>query len=112
MIPVTIFWILVAGLVAGLVVYLMMKRGSGCCGGHGDHQEHPSEGGSHDNASDEHQHDEHAKHTDQGADKDPVCGMGVSDGAASSDFAGKTYRFCSDSCKESFDKDPGKYVGG
>ncbi len=103
-----IFWILVAG----LVVYLMMKRGGGCCGGHGDHHRHQSEGGCHDSASDEHQHDEQAKHKGQGADKDPVCGMDVSDGAASSDFAGKTYRFCSDSSKESFDQDPGKYVGG
>lgn len=42
-----IFWILVAG----LVVYLMIKRGGGCCGGHGDHQEHLSEGNCHDRAS-------------------------------------------------------------
>lgn len=57
-----------------------------------------------------HQH-EHLKHMGHGANKDPVCGMDVGDDATSSDFDGETYRFCSDSCKESFDQDPGKYVG-
>ena len=30
--------------------------------------------------------------------------------AYSSDHDGETYYFCSGGCKESFDKDPGKYV--
>ena len=43
---------------------------------------------------------------------DPVCGMDVDEktAAGKSDFAGKTYYFCSLSCKHSFDKEPAKYV--
>jgi uncharacterized membrane protein YraQ (UPF0718 family)/YHS domain-containing protein len=44
---------------------------------------------------------------------DPVCGMTV-DAAKTqhrSVHEGKTYYFCSGGCKESFEKDPGKYVG-
>ena len=45
---------------------------------------------------------------------DPVCGMSVDpDRAEYRSFQkGETYYFCSASCKESFDKDPGKYLGG
>lgn len=44
--------------------------------------------------------------------KDPVCGMEVDEKAASakSDYRGKTYYFCCSGCKESFDKEPEKYV--
>jgi uncharacterized membrane protein YraQ (UPF0718 family)/YHS domain-containing protein len=44
---------------------------------------------------------------------DPVCGMTVNPKKAQlrSVHEGKTYYFCSGGCKESFDKDPGKYVG-
>ncbi|HEV2035887.1 MAG TPA: permease [Candidatus Dormibacteraeota bacterium] len=46
--------------------------------------------------------------------QDPVCGMTVDPDKTdySSDHDGDTYYFCSGGCKESFDKDPGKYVGG
>ncbi len=46
--------------------------------------------------------------------KDPVCGMDVDPETAAgrSDHAGKTYFFCSASCKRKFDDDPGKYVAG
>ena len=45
---------------------------------------------------------------------DPVCGMSVDPTSADhrSVHDGETYYFCSGGCKESFDKDPGKYVGG
>jgi len=45
---------------------------------------------------------------------DPVCGMSVDPASAGyrSVHEGKTYYFCSRGCKESFDKDPGKYLGG
>ena len=45
---------------------------------------------------------------------DPVCGMTVDPDKTdySSVHAGETYYFCSEGCKESFDKDPGKYIGG
>jgi YHS domain-containing protein len=44
--------------------------------------------------------------------KDPVCGMNVdeSKAAATSSYNGKTYYFCAKVCKESFDKDPEKYL--
>ncbi|HUI86971.1 MAG TPA: YHS domain-containing protein [Nitrososphaerales archaeon] len=45
--------------------------------------------------------------------KDPVCGMMVDEkkGALKSEYKGKTYYFCSASCKKSFDMDPGRYAG-
>ncbi len=44
---------------------------------------------------------------------DPVCKMEINerDAAAVSDYKGQTYYFCSEGCKESFDKHPEKYVG-
>jgi YHS domain-containing protein len=44
---------------------------------------------------------------------DPVCGMTVDPDKTdySSVHHGETYYFCSGECKESFDKDPGKYIG-
>ncbi len=47
--------------------------------------------------------------------KDLVCGMDVDRDAAkaagrTSDYQGKTYYFCSDDCKQQFDKEPGKFV--
>jgi YHS domain-containing protein len=48
-----------------------------------------------------------------GAEKDPVCGMDVNPKAADTaktQYQGKTYYFCSDSCKKSFEKEPAKYL--
>lgn len=44
--------------------------------------------------------------------KDPVCGMEIekSKAAATADYNGKTYYFCMTGCKETFLKDPAKYV--
>lgn len=44
--------------------------------------------------------------------KDPVCGMEVNEdkAAATADFKGKTYYFCSTGCKEKFEESPDKYV--
>lgn len=43
---------------------------------------------------------------------DPVCGMDVDQqkAADSSDYQGRTYYFCSQSCKERFDQNPQQYV--
>ena len=43
---------------------------------------------------------------------DPVCGMDVdkSQPAATSEYRGTTYYFCSRGCKVAFDKDPEKYL--
>jgi YHS domain-containing protein/uncharacterized membrane protein YraQ (UPF0718 family) len=45
---------------------------------------------------------------------DPVCGMSVDPARAEyrSFHEGETYYFCSAGCKEAFDKDPAKYIGG
>jgi Cu+-exporting ATPase len=45
--------------------------------------------------------------------KDPVCGMMVDEkaGKFKSEHMGKTYYFCSQMCKATFDKDPSKYMG-
>jgi len=43
--------------------------------------------------------------------KDPICGMEISekDAAGNSEYQGKTYYFCSPSCKKAFDKEPERY---
>ena len=47
-------------------------------------------------------------------ERDVVCGMQVdpAKAAAKSEYNGKTYYFCSNSCKTKFDQDPAKYVKG
>ena len=44
--------------------------------------------------------------------KDPVCGMMVDDqtAAARSTYQGRTYFFCSQDCKDTFDANPSKYT--
>ena len=44
--------------------------------------------------------------------KDPVCGMTieVKPGTLQSAYQDKTYYFCSDGCKRTFEKDPGRYA--
>jgi len=47
---------------------------------------------------------------------DPACGMEVDEKSAAaagrkSDHQGRTFYFCSDSCKKSFDADPARYGG-
>ena len=43
---------------------------------------------------------------------DPVCGMQVTadSAAATSNYKGQTYYFCSQADKEAFDRSPEKYV--
>jgi YHS domain-containing protein len=45
-------------------------------------------------------------------EKDVVCGMQVdpAKAAGSSQYAGKTYYFCSKGCKAKFDANPGQFV--
>lgn len=44
--------------------------------------------------------------------KDVVCGMEVDpeSAAASSEYQGATYHFCSSGCKQAFDAEPQKYL--
>ncbi len=46
--------------------------------------------------------------------KDPICGMNVDEKTAKfkSDHMGKTYYFCSQMCKTTFDEDPARYASG
>lgn len=46
--------------------------------------------------------------------KDPVCNMNVDEKTAKfkSEYQGKTYYFCAASCKNTFDKNPVKYIKG
>ncbi len=41
---------------------------------------------------------------------DPVCNMKINQGSAVAEYQGKTYFFCSDSCKQQFDADPEQYL--
>lgn len=45
--------------------------------------------------------------------KDPVCGMTVDEkkAAATASHGGKTYYFCAEACKKTFEKSPAKYAG-
>jgi len=91
-------------IVIGGIFYLMM-RGGGCCGGHdhGAHQGH-GEGDGHGQAT-HHHHEAKAEEN-----TDPVCGMTVGADGPESSVEGRTYRFCSDSCKSRFDSDPAAYT--
>jgi uncharacterized membrane protein YraQ (UPF0718 family)/YHS domain-containing protein len=55
----------------------------------------------------------HPSHEPAAPAIDPVCGMTVdpSKPGPRSVHEGKTYYFCSVGCKESFERDPGKYLG-
>jgi len=84
-------------LVWGGIFYVMMRYG---CGAHmmGGHR-HGGHGDSEPAAGD--------------GNKDPVCGMSVepNKAAAASVHGGKTYYFCSTSCRDKFEQAPEKYVG-
>lgn len=84
-------------IVWGGLFYLMMRYGCGAhmMGGHG--------------------HGQHRGHGDtDGETKDPVCGMTVDrqKSSAAGAYRGKTYHFCSNSCRDKFEQAPEKYVGG
>jgi YHS domain-containing protein len=91
------------GILLGLVffaviIYFMMRKGGGCCGH--SHDEH--------NNSEGHSSGE----SGAGSSKDPVCGMTVAEAkaAGTSEYGGETYYFCAAGCRESFEKDPEKFV--
>jgi Cu+-exporting ATPase len=41
---------------------------------------------------------------------DPVCGMKVSSDLLKADYQGESYYFCSDHCKQQFEKNPETYI--
>lgn len=80
----------------GALFFLMMRYGCGAhvMGGHGRHGRH---GGGPDSET-----------------RDPVCGMAVKPGASSAAAVhqGTTYYFCSRSCRDKFEANPGQYAAG
>lgn len=76
----------------------MMRFGCGAhmMGGHGHHGGHGK-----------------GDETAGGQAKDPVCGMAVDrdKSTAASAYRGKTYYFCSASCRDKFEQAPEKYIG-
>jgi YHS domain-containing protein len=81
----------------GLLFFLMMRFG---CGSHIGGQGHGGHG-----KGDE---------PSGGDTKDPVCGMTVDPqkSTAASAYRGKTYHFCSASCRDKFEQAPEKYLAG
>jgi YHS domain-containing protein len=79
--------------------YLMMRHGCGAhmMSGHGGHR-----------------HGDHGGGAPAGDGKDPVCGMPVDPKAAAAAAVrdGRTFYFCSTSCRDKFERAPGKYSGG
>lgn len=57
-------------------------------------------------------YDTKGEHLMERTHTDPVCGMEVTPetAAATSEYQGRTYYFCSIGDKETFDKNPEKYV--
>ena len=82
----------------GALFFLMMRFG---CGAHmaGGHRHHGGHG-----KGDE---------VPRGDTKDPVCEMSVNpqESPAASTYRGKTYHFCSTSCRDKFEQAPEKYIG-
>ena len=83
-------------LIWGGLFFFMMRFGCGAhmMGGHG--------------------HGNHGGHGDTvGQTKDPVCGMAVDrdKSTAASVYQGKTYHFCSATCRDKFEQTPQKYIG-
>jgi YHS domain-containing protein len=85
-------------LIWGGLFFVMMRYGCGThmMGGHGHHGGHGKD-----------------NEPTEGQAKDPVCGMTVDPQQAGAEALceGKTYYFCSTSCRDKFEQAPEKYVG-
>ncbi len=47
--------------------------------------------------------------------KDPVCGMDVDEqnpNGGTAEYQGQTYYFCVQGCRQSFEKEPQRFLGG
>lgn len=79
--------------------------GGGCCGGGGH-------GGKAKRKKAEAAEQEQQTGAPPEKDTDPVCGMEVQTETAKSSFHdGLVYYFCSQDCRETFEAEPGKYLG-
>jgi YHS domain-containing protein len=54
-------------------------------------------------------HKKHNHQHDSNAPQDPVCGMPATSKVTYT-YQGKTYMFCSEHCKQTFEKDPKAYI--
>ncbi len=61
-----------------------------------------------------HGHGGHGHGQPQQGSKDPVCGMDVmpEKAAAATVYQGRTYYFCSKTCRDRFDSEPDKFARG
>ena len=84
-------------LVVGIFGYMMLRKGGiGCCSGH-------SQSNNNDSTLDHQVHEDKVDSNISKIAKDPVCGMDVdTTSALSVTKYGKTYYFCSKSCKREF----------
>lgn len=102
--------IIITLLLVGAGLYFLMSRSGSCAsaslGGGGGRCGHSG----HDHAG----HDETARDEKQDltTDRDPVCGMEIRTdrAAASIEYAGKTYHFCSVRCRDQFKNEPTRFV--
>ena len=95
-------------LVFVVFMFMMMKKGGGCCGGHAQ-QEPKKGGGCCDANAPQEPHDQHNE-LESGSGIDPVCGMTVENSSIVSEHQGKSYYFCSENCRGTFDSSPEKFV--
>ena len=59
--------------------------------------------------AEDHEH-EGQKEVPMATVQDPVCGMEIDSAAASEEYQGKTYCFCSQACHQQFVAAPGQYA--
>jgi YHS domain-containing protein len=98
----SILWIVIY-----VALFYFMFRSGGCCGGHASHRGH----GSHGTGDQPDSHEGHRTGAVMSASADPVCGMAVSeDDGYSRRYNGHAYRFCSKSCLDRFESDPGSFA--
>ena len=102
----TTYMTLIGILLAVALIYLMFRKGGGCCGGHG-HEEHTKSGHAGHGETGPH-HGPH--HLQTGENIDPVCKMSVGGSEIFSGHDGRKYYFCSDHCRKTFDNDPDQFI--
>jgi YHS domain-containing protein len=94
-------------LVIGALFYFMMRHGCGAhIGGHGGH------GGGHGGSHEGHMGRGEGPTDLSPTSKDPVCGMEIEKGQAYAMASrdGRQFYFCSESCQNKFNGEPGKYL--
>lgn len=103
----TVGTLLILLAIGGFFFLMMRGRGGGCCGGHhGNHKSaHPSDHGNHNTG-------EEKTSSQAGPAKDPVCGMeiGVGSNTPESRYKNRAFYFCSEHCKETFERDPERFL--